>query len=169
MFVLRARRRFTNRGKFCILRSSMSVSPSALRIRTDGGSRGNPGPSGIGVVIEEAATGKVLEEHSRYLGITTNNQAEYQAVILGLKRCVELGAKYVEVCADSELLVKQAKGDYRVKNPELQKRFREMQAYVAQLDKVVFTHVYREANTAADALANEAMDAGVAGSVKRIL
>ncbi|MBP9747832.1 ribonuclease HI family protein [Patescibacteria group bacterium] len=146
----------------------MSASLGSLRIRTDGGSRGNPGPSGIGVVIEDATTGKVLEEHSRYLGMTTNNQAEYQAVILGLKRCIELGAKRVEVCADSELLVKQAKGEYRVKNPELQKRFRELQECIASFEKVVFTHVYREANTAADALANEAMDAGTAGSMKRV-
>lgn len=146
----------------------MSVSSRSLRLRTDGGSRGNPGPSGIGVVIEDATTGKVLEEHSRYIGVTTNNQAEYQAVILGLKRCRELGANRVEVCADSELLVKQAKGEYRVKNPELQKRFRELQECVVQFEKVVFTHVYREANTAADALANEAMDAGAVGSVKRV-
>lgn len=130
----------------------------ALRIRTDGGSRGNPGPSGIGVVIEELVSGKVLEEHAKYLGVTTNNQAEYQAVILGLKRCKELGATSVEVLADSELLIRQANGEYRVKNPDLQLRFQEMRTLVIQIGMVTFKHVYREANKAADALANQAMD-----------
>ncbi len=143
------------------------MTTTSFRLRTDGGSRGNPGPSGLGVVIEDAVTGAVLEEYGRYLGVTTNNQAEYQAVIFGLRRCVELGATSVEVLADSELLVKQAKREYRVKNPELQVRFREMQDCVAQIGKVVFKHVYREANAAADALANEAMD--VRGSISRCI
>ena len=131
----------------------------SLRIRTDGGSRGNPGPSGIGVVVEDALTKKVLEEHAKFLGVTTNNQAEYQAVILGLERCVALGATHVEVLADSELLIKQANGEYRVKNLDLQTRFREMKTLVAKIGRVTFKHVYREANKAADALANQAMDA----------
>lgn len=130
----------------------------ALRVRTDGGSRGNPGPSGIGVVIEDVESGEVLEEHYRYLGTTTNNQAEYQAVILGLGRCVELGATSVEVLADSELLIRQANGEYRVKNPDLQLRFQEMRALVVKIGRVIFKHVYREANKRADALANRAMD-----------
>ena len=132
-----------------------------FRLRTDGGSRGNPGPSGIGVVIEDLATGRMIEEHKRYLGITTNNQAEYQAVILGLKRCVELGATMVDVVADSELLIKQANKEYRVKNPELRLRFQEMSEYVAKIPRVTFHHVRREYNKEADRLANEAMDAGV--------
>ncbi len=131
---------------------------TSLRVRTDGGSRGNPGPSGIGVVIEDRETGQILEEHHRYLGVTTNNQAEYQAVILALQRCVALGATSVEVLADSELLIRQANGEYRVKNPELQVRFREMRELVIKIGRVVFKHVYREANTRADALANLAMD-----------
>src|SRR3989338_7503685 len=98
-------------------------------IRTDGGARGNPGPAGIGVVVENAKTGEILEQHSEFLGHTTNNQAEYQAVILGLKRCFELGATEVDVYADSELLIKQAKGQNRVKNPDLAQRFLEMKNF----------------------------------------
>ncbi len=130
-----------------------------LLARTDGGSRGNPGPSGIGVVIEDAKTGEVLEEHAKFLGHTTNNQAEYQAVILALSRAVALGAHEMEIVADSELLIKQAKGEYRVKNPDLQLRFREMKGLEAQLKRVHYRHVRRELNKAADALANKAMDA----------
>lgn len=128
-----------------------------LRLQTDGGARGNPGPAGIGVVIKDI-NGTVVEQHAKYLGHTTNNQAEYKAVILGLERCVALGATEVEVVADSELLIKQATGDYRVKNPDLQIRFREMKNLEAQLKKVKYRHVRREYNKEADALANEAMD-----------
>lgn len=129
-------------------------------IRTDGGARGNPGPAGIGVVVEDAKTGEVLERHSKYLGHTTNNQAEYRAAILGLERCLALGATEVDVLADSELLVKQANGDYKVKNPELGQRFLEMKRLEMQFSRVRYKHVRREQNTAADALANEAMDKG---------
>ncbi len=132
-----------------------------LTIRTDGGSRGNPGPAGIGVVIENADTGEVVETHAKFLGTVTNNQAEYKAVILGLERAVILGAKAVEVVADSELLIKQARGEYRVKNPELGLRFAEMKAFERQLPKVTYRHVRREYNKAADALANQAMDEGM--------
>jgi ribonuclease HI len=129
-----------------------------LLIRTDGGARGNPGPAGIGVVIEEAKTGRVLEEHAQFLGRMTNNQAEYRAAILGLERAVALKATAVEVLADSELLVKQANGDYRVKNFDLQQRFRELKRLERQIGRVEYRHVRREFNTAADALANRAMD-----------
>jgi ribonuclease HI len=132
-----------------------------LIIRTDGGSRGNPGPAGIGVVLENAATNEVIETHARYLGVATNNQAEYKAVILGLERAVALGAKEVEVVADSELLIKQARGEYRVKNPALGLRFAEMKAFERMLPRVSYRHVRREYNTAADALANQAMDEGM--------
>ena len=131
-----------------------------LIIRTDGGSRGNPGPAGIGVVIENADTNEVIETHAKFLGKTTNNQAEYKAVILGLERAVVLGAAHVEVVADSELLIKQARGEYRVKNPDLQIRFAELKAFERQLPRVSYRHVRREFNKAADALANEAMDRG---------
>ncbi len=131
-----------------------------LIIRTDGGARGNPGPAGIGVVIEDDS-GKVLEEHAVYLGETTNNQAEYKAAILGLERAVALGASSAEVVADSELMVKQAKGEYRVKNQDLGKRFLELKNLQTQLgNRVKYRHVRREYNTHADALSNQAMDEG---------
>ncbi|MBP9762610.1 ribonuclease HI family protein [Patescibacteria group bacterium] len=137
-----------------------------LIIRTDGGSRGNPGPAGIGVVLENAANNEVVETHAEFLGSTTNNQAEYKAVILGLQRAVVLGAKEVEVVADSELLIKQARGEYRVKNPDLALRFAELKALERQLPRVSYRHVRREYNKAADALANQAMDEGMGRAKK---
>lgn len=131
-----------------------------LILRTDGGSRGNPGPAGIGVVIENAETHEVIENHAVFLGVATNNQAEYKAVILGMERAVVLKAEHVEVVADSELLIKQARGEYRVKNPALALRFAELKALERVLPKVTYRHVRREFNKAADALANEAMDRG---------
>lgn len=130
-------------------------------IRTDGGARGNPGPAGIGVVIEQGKSGEVLEQHAKFLGKTTNNQAEYQAVILGLQRCQVLGASEVDVYADSELLIKQAKGLYRVKEPGLKLRFAELKSLEMQFKRVGYHHVRREYNKAADALANQAMDEGM--------
>lgn len=135
--------------------------PMHLIVRTDGGARGNPGPAGIGVVIEDGDTGEVLEEHAKFLGRTTNNQAEYQAVILALERAVALRAHSVEVLADSELLVKQANGDYRVKNIDLQQRFRELKRLERDIGRVEYRHVRREMNKAADKLANQAMDKGM--------
>lgn len=129
-------------------------------IRTDGGARGNPGPAGIGVVIEDEK-GKVLEEHAKYLGVTTNNQAEYLGAILGLERAVALGASSAEVVADSELLIKQAKGEYRVKNPDIGKRYLELKNLETRLGgRVKYRHVRREYNTHADRLSNQAMDEG---------
>ena len=131
-----------------------------LLIRTDGGSRGNPGPAGIGVVIEDAETGEIIETHGKFIGRTTNNQAEYQAAILVLTRAVQLHATRVEVVADSELLVKQARGEYRVKNVDLALRYAELKALEKKLPQVCYRHVRRAFNTAADALANQAMDHG---------
>jgi ribonuclease HI len=129
--------------------------------RTDGGSRGNPGPAGIGVVIETADTHEVIENHAVYLGVTTNNQAEYKAVLLALERAQVLAATEVEVVADSELLVKQANGEYRVKNPGLQVLFARLKMLEHHFRRVEYTHVRRAYNKAADALANQAMDEGM--------
>jgi ribonuclease HI len=130
-------------------------------IKTDGGARGNPGPAGIGVVVEDEK-GNVLEEHAKYLGITTNNQAEYRAVIVGLERALVLGATSVEVLADSELLVRQANGEYKVKNPEIAKRYLELKNLETRLGgHVKYRHVRREYNKHADKLSNEAMDKGM--------
>ena len=135
--------------------------PLNVTIRTDGGARGNPGPAGIGVVIENADTGEVLEEHAEYLGETTNNQAEYKAVILGLDRAIALNALSVTVVADSELLVRQATGEYKVKNPGLAQRFLELKNREVLLGRrVKYRHVRRAENKHADALANQAMDRG---------
>lgn len=131
-----------------------------LIINTDGGARGNPGPAGIGVVIRDADTGETLEEHAKYLGKTTNNQAEYKAVILGLQRAVKMGASDVEVVTDSELLVRQANGEYKVKNPDIALRFLEMKNLCTQIGRCRFRHVRRELNKRADYLSNVAMDGG---------
>lgn len=129
-----------------------------LIINTDGGARGNPGPAGIGVVIRDASTGETLEEHAVYLGVTTNNQAEYRAVILGLQRALALSAEDVEIVTDSELLVRQANGEYKVKNADLAVRFLEMKNLCAQIGRCRFRHVRRAFNKRADELSNVAMD-----------
>jgi ribonuclease HI len=132
-----------------------------LIIQTDGGARGNPGPAGIGVVVLDES-GKVLEEHAVYLGKTTNNQAEYKGAILGLQRALALGADAAEVVADSELLVKQARGEYKVKNPDLAQRYLELKNLETLLGgKVAYRHVPRERNKHADKLSNQAMDQGM--------
>ncbi len=130
-----------------------------LQIFTDGGARGNPGPAGFGVVIKDRDTGRSLEEHARYLGEMTNNQAEYFGAIFGLKRAVELKANRVELVSDSELLVKQARGEYKVKNADLGKRFLELKNFETLLGgRVSYRHVRRELNKRADFLSNQAMD-----------
>jgi len=131
-----------------------------LVIRTDGGARGNPGPAGIGVVIEDEK-GKVLEEHAKFLGVKTNNQAEYEAAILGLERAKKLGADSVQVYADSLLLVQQAMGVYKVKHVNIKPLYGMLKALMLQIGHVKFEHVRREKNTHADALSNQAMDEGM--------
>lgn len=138
-----------------------------LRIYTDGGSRGNPGPSGIGVAVhamhEDGTEGATISTIHEYLGKTTNNQAEYIAIKRGLERAKELGAEVVEMVMDSELAVKQLNGEYRVKNPELAKRFVEVYTLRQQFKRVTFRHVRREKNTEADTLVNIAIDEGILG------
>lgn len=132
-----------------------------LRIFTDGGARGNPGPAGIGVVMKDADTGETIKELQKYIGETTNNQAEYKAVIFGLEEAVELNPDSVMVVADSELLVRQLNGEYKVKNQGLAQRFLEVRNLETRLGKPVrYRHVPRDQNKEADALANKAMDQG---------
>ncbi len=130
-----------------------------LIIYSDGGARGNPGPAGIGVIAYDENKNKVFEI-SEYIGETTNNQAEYRAVIAGIKKAKELGAKEVDFYLDSELVVKQLNQEYKVKNQDLAPLF--VQVYNASLSfkKIKFYHVRREFNKEADRLANEAMDRG---------
>ena len=130
-----------------------------LIIYTDGGARGNPGPAGIGAVLYKEAQEKIAEI-SQYLGITTNNQAEYQALIEALKKAKDLGAKEVEVFMDSELVVKQLNREYKVKNKELAPLFLQVYNLSLSFSKISFSHIYREENVIADKLANKAMDRG---------
>ncbi len=133
-----------------------------VRIYTDGGARGNPGPAGLGAAIHtmhsDGSEGETIATVSEYLGKTTNNQAEYKAIIRGLERAKELGAETVEMVMDSELAVKQLNGEYRVRNPDLAKRFLEVNTLKVQFKQVTFRHVRREYNKEADALVNAAID-----------
>jgi len=126
-------------------------------IFSDGGARGNPGPAGIGAVLYDQEKNK-LAEISKYLGETTNNQAEYKALIAGLKKAKELEAKEVKCFLDSELVVKQLNREYRVKHKDLAPLFLEVYNLSQSFTNIEFVHVPREKNSEADRLANLAMD-----------
>jgi ribonuclease HI len=128
------------------------------RLSTDGGARGNPGPAAYGYVLE-AVDGTVLAAHGETIGTATNNVAEYRALVAGLEKAVELLVDEVEVVSDSELLVKQMRGEYKVKNPALRELWEEAQSLERRLGKVRYTAVRREHNELADRLVNEALDA----------
>ena len=130
---------------------------AVLRLHVDGASRGNPGEAGFGVHVT-AEDGREVAALYGYLGRATNNQAEYQALLHGLRYALARGAARVEVCSDSELLVRQVEGRYRVKNPGLQPLHREAQGLLARFERARVTHVPREENREADALANRAVD-----------
>ncbi len=131
-----------------------------LTIFTDGGARGNPGPAATGVVIKDEA-GKILAAYGEYLGEQTNNYAEYMALISGLKRARSLGATEVNCILDSELVTKQMKQEYRVREATLQKLF--IQAYnaAAVFQKVNYKHVLRAKNKEADRLVNDTLDKNI--------
>lgn len=133
---------------------------SKIIIHSDGGARGNPGPAGIGVVLSDSE-GNKLSEISQYLGETTNNQAEYRALIAGLERAKELGALEVDCYLDSELVVKQLNRQYKVKNADLAPLFLKIYNLTQSFKSTKFTHIRRELNKEADKLANDAMDRGV--------
>ncbi len=133
---------------------------------TDGGSRGNPGPAGYGVRIEDGA-GKLVEELYEFLGTATNNVAEYRGLLAALRWARDHDLTSLRVRSDSELLVKQMKGVYRVKNPGLQPLHQEAQQLARQIGRVVFEHVRREQNSEADRLANKAMDEAAAAPPPR--
>jgi ribonuclease HI len=126
---------------------------------SDGGARGNPGPSAYGVVIQDES-GKKIATLSEYLGHQTNNYAEYQGLLAALKYAIDHGHKALKVVSDSELLVRQIKGIYKVKNLALQKLHARAKELIAQLDWFSIQHVLRGHNSEADRLANEAMDKG---------
>ena len=130
------------------------------RLFTDGGARGNPGPAAYGFVLEDPE-GETLAAHGATIGIATNNVAEYSGLIAGLRKAIELGIVAVEVVSDSELMVKQMRGEYRVKNEALQGLFAEANALARRLGSVEYRHVKRAHNELADRLVNEALDAAV--------
>jgi ribonuclease HI len=128
-----------------------------LTLQFDGGSRGNPGPAGIGVVVS-AADGTSLVTLGRFIGRATNNVAEYRALITAMQEAIKLGAKKVIIRGDSELVIKQMRGEYRVKNPELKILYEEAQTLLSKFLQVNIEHNLRHKNELADKLANLAMD-----------
>ena len=128
------------------------------RLSTDGGARGNPGPAAFGYVLE-TEDGTILAAHGERIGVATNNVAEYSALVAGLERALELGVDELEVVSDSELLVKQMTGEYRVKNEALKELNERASRLARRLREVDYTAVRREHNELADRLVNEALDA----------
>jgi ribonuclease HI len=128
------------------------------KLSTDGGARGNPGPAAYGYVLE-AEDGTVLDARGETIGVATNNVAEYRGLIAGLEKAVELGIDELEVVSDSELLVKQMQGEYRVKNEALRELNDEANFLEKKLGRVRYKAVRREHNELADKLVNDALDA----------
>ena len=128
-------------------------------IFTDGGARGNPGPAAFAYVLEDE-TGEVLASHGETIGVATNNVAEYRGLVAGLAKAVELGVSEVDVVSDSELLVKQMRGEYRVRSESLQALSTEATRLARALERVAYVHVRRAENKLADQLVNQALDAG---------
>ena len=129
-----------------------------VRLSTDGGARGNPGPAAFAYVLE-AEDGTVLAAHGEAFGRATNNVAEYRALVEGLRKALELGLRDVEVVSDSELMVRQMTGDYRVKNEALIALSAEARRLARRLDRVTYRAVRRAHNALADRLVNDALDA----------
>ena len=127
----------------------------------DGGARGNPGPAGYGVVIQDEG-GHTVAKLSEYLGRQTNNYAEYSGLLAALNYALEHGLKVLKVVSDSELMVKQIRGEYKVNNPTLKELHQQARKLIVQLEHFEIRHVLREKNREADRLANVAMDRGVA-------
>lgn len=130
-----------------------------LHLYTDGGSRGNPGQAAIGCVLEDPATGKVISEHQACIGIQTNNVAEYRALIEGLKLALKYHPNHLKVFMDSELIVKQLNGEYKVRMESLKVFFDEIQELRLEFPVIEFNHIPRRDNHRADALVNKALDA----------
>jgi ribonuclease HI len=148
--------RFLRPYPFYLLKGILKT--DKLIIHTDGAARGNPGPAAIGVVIRDE-TGNLLGSISRRLGVATNNQAEYRAIIAGLEKAIGLGARCITIKSDSELIINQLNGRYKIKNTALRPLYQEVVKLLGSLESVSVTYVPREQNSAADALANKALDA----------
>jgi ribonuclease HI len=128
-----------------------------VTIYTDGGARGNPGPAGIGAVIFNEKE-EIIGQYKKYIGETTNNQAEYQAVVLGLEEAKKLKVEEIELRMDSELVCSQINGVYKIKNPDFQDSFIKIYNLKQAFKKIEFKYIPREKNKLADSLANQAMD-----------
>ena len=140
---------------------------AAHRMNIDGGSRGNPGPASYGVVVRDAR-GQIVAQLKKYIGRTTNNVAEYYGLIAALDYAQAHGIRALHIESDSELLVKQMRGQYKVKSEDLRPLFERAKKMSATFDTFGITHVYREKNQEADALANEALDETAAGGASAL-
>ena len=127
-------------------------------VNVDGGARGNPGPAAVGVVVRDG-DGEILEERGERIGTATNNVAEYRALLLGIERALELGATELELIGDSELIVRQVKGEYKVKDATLRGLHAQVREALAPFERWSIRHVRREENAEADRLVNEVLDA----------
>ena len=137
---------------------STETSSRRILIYTDGAARGNPGPAGLGALLRDAETGEVLAELARFLGVRTNNYAEWTAVEDALREALQLGATHVDLRMDSELVARQISGRYRVKHPDLKPIHASVMGMLAQLQGYTVGHVPRELNKDADRLSNVAID-----------
>ena len=137
---------------------SPGASPRRILIYTDGAARGNPGPAGLGAILRDAETGEVLAELARFLGVRTNNYAEWTAVEDALREALALGASQVDLRMDSELVARQISGRYRVKHPDLKPIHARVMEMLGQLGGYTVGHVPRELNKDADRLSNVAID-----------
>jgi len=133
-------------------------SPLKLVVNVDGGARGNPGPAAIAAVVQ-SPDGEVLEERGERIGHATNNVAEYRALLLGIERAAALGASELELVGDSELVVKQVKGEYKVKNAGMRELHGQVKEALGAFDDWAIRHVRREENAEADRLVNRVLDA----------
>ena len=136
------------------------MSVNRVIIFTDGAARGNPGPASIGVTIKDAQ-GKLIASVSKRIGTKTNNQAEYIAIIAALEKAISLGARQVDLHSDSELVVRQINGSYRVKKDTLKPLYQQVKQLQNSLESFTITHIPRRQNAEADSLANRALDSAV--------
>jgi ribonuclease HI len=133
------------------------TSPAQATLFADGGSRGNPGPAASGAVLVDP-NGVVIEEVGRFLGRATNNVAEWTALLIGLEAAIERGLRVIDIRLDSELVVKQMRGEYRVKHVDLQPLFHRARALVREFDRIDIQHIPRKLNARADAVVNAVLD-----------
>jgi ribonuclease HI len=141
-----------------VLKEILSV--NKVIIYTDGAARGNPGPAAIGAIIKDEK-GNLIASISRRIGTTTNNQAEYQAIIAALEKAISLGARQVELRADSELIVQQLNGRYRVKKAALRLQYQQIMRLIGTLEGFTIAYIPRQQNAEADKLANKALDSNL--------